>query len=370
MTKNSGLSFFDPEHVERPVPARPWRAILAGALAATALGVFGWELYWRANWYEPGDFNNSFGLWARQRDRAVGDATVFIGSSRILFDVDLDVWEELAGVRPVQLATEGTSPRLFLEDLASDPKFNGLVVVGVTAPLFFSMKGGLREDLLADYRKETPSDRLDYFLASRLEETFAYTDDFTRPKMLIKIAPLPTREGMPPNVVIRKLSTATVDRNTRMWRRVEEDPGFRQLAKDNWVALIKQLSPPPGPDGAPPPPMPDAAIDAVIDEVKTNIDKIRARGGDVAFLRFPYGGVWEQTEDLGFPRARFWDRLVTETGSVGVAWQDYPALQGFDLPEWSHLSAAESERYTRALVPIFYEELRAAGAGRRAVASP
>lgn len=361
MTKRKPLTFFDPEHVDRPVPGRPWRAIVFGALAATAILTLAWESYWRANWYEAGDINNSSGLWAEQRRKAVGGATVLIGSSRMLFDVDLDIWEEISGVKPLQLATEGTSPRIFLEDLAADPKFHGLVVVGVTAPLFFTEKGGLREAVLEDYRNETPSDRADFWLASRLESAFAFIDEFTRPKSLLQAAPLPTRSGMAPHVFIRKLSTADADRETKMWKRVEQDMAFQELAKANWIALIKKLSPPPGPNGEPPPPMPDEAIAAVIAEVKANVEKIRAKGGDVAFARFPYEGVWQTTEDMGFPRERFWDRLVAETGTVGVSWHDHVELQGYVLPEWSHLSASEAERYTRALVPILYGGLAAEG---------
>jgi hypothetical protein len=141
-----------------------------------------------------------------------------------------------------------------------------------------------------------------------------------------------------------------------MWRRVEEDARYRAEAKKQWVTGLERLSPPPGPDGKPPQ-MPDAAINAVIAEVKANIDKIRARGGDVHFLRFPFEGAYTGAENGGFPRERFWDRLVKETDSIGVSWHDYPALQGYELPEWSHLSASERTRYTRALVPIVYGEI-------------
>lgn len=98
-----------------------------------------------------------------------------------------------------------------------------------------------------------------------------------------------------------------------------------------------------------------------------NIDKIRARGGEVVFLRLPCAGFLLQVEDGGFPRERVWDRLLRDTNSMGIAWQDYPELQGYDLPEWSHLSASEAERYTRALVPIFYRELEKRKAAQRPV---
>lgn len=336
----------------RPIPERPWLVLALVSVVATALLTVGWEFFWRSKGLEAGDINNSNAVWAEQRRRAVGDATVMIGSSRILFDTDLDVWEKETGVRPIQLALEGTSPRFVLKDLAEDKHFSGLVIVGVTAPLFFTSDGGLRQGVLAYTHDQSPSQRIDQILARKLEHIFAYIDEQARLKRQFTLWPLPLRAGMQPRFDPRKLSTMTADRNTQMWSRVEVDPAYRLEARQQWLIGFARLAPPKGPDGKPMA-MPDAAIEAVIAEVKTNVDKIRARGGDVAFLRFPYTGPWMDVEDKGFPRTRFWDRLIRETGCVGVAWQDYPELQGYDLPEWSHLSAREAERYTRALAPIF-----------------
>ena len=75
----------------------------------------------------PG-YHNSNAEWAQQRrriDAGEGDKTVLVGSSRILFDVQLPVWERVTGERPIQLAIEGTSPVPVLEDLADDPNFTG-----------------------------------------------------------------------------------------------------------------------------------------------------------------------------------------------------------------------------------------------------
>lgn len=363
------LAFFDPEHVERPVPARPWGALLAAALIVVIGLTAGWEVYWRGKMLAAGDYKNSSALWAQERRKAIGDATVMIGSSRIFFDIDLDLWEEATGVRPVMLAMEGTSPRLFLKDLADDENFRGQVIVGVTVPIFFTQEGGQREEVLAYYKKETPSQRADHFLSKPIERTFAFFDEQTRPKTQIKTAPLPLREGMRPLFYPRKLSISEADRNTEMWARVEEDERYREEAKGQWALILQMLAPPPSPDGSPPPPFPQPAIDAVIAEVKANADKIRARGGDVAFLRFPYDGLFAVVEDNGFPRERFWDALLAGTDSAGVTFHDHPELQGYEIAEWSHLTAREAERYTRALVPIFearMAEKKAERAGRGA----
>jgi hypothetical protein len=350
------LAFFDSEHVDRPTPEKPWRALAVLTLAVTAALTAGYEIFWRDKGLEAGDFNNTPALWAEARRSVKPESTVLVGSSRILFGADLDAWEEIARVRPVQLALEGTSPRRFLKDLAEDEAFRGQVFVGVTVPLFFATDGGKRIDVLDYAREETLAQRADHAMTKQLERHLAFIDEQSRPKRQVAIWPLPLREGMLSRFDPRKLSVADSDRATRLWRRVEVDERYRKEATEQWAIGMNRNAPPPGPDGKRPQ-MPDAAINAVIAEVKANVDKIRARGGDVAFLRYPYGGAYTPMEDAGFPRERFWDRLVTETDSVGVSWHDYPALQGFELPEWSHLSASEATRYTKALVPIVYAEI-------------
>src|SRR5512144_980028 len=75
----------------RDIPAQPWGPILLAAVVLTALLLGGWEMAWRAFGATPG-YRNSDGAWAEQRrriDNGEGGKTVLIGSSRVLFDVQL-----------------------------------------------------------------------------------------------------------------------------------------------------------------------------------------------------------------------------------------------------------------------------------------
>jgi len=165
---------------------------------------------------------------------------------------------------------------------------------------------------------------------------------------------------MKPRFGPRKLEIMTETRNTEMWRRVVDDAVYAEEARGQRILALELFAPPPGPDGGPPPPMPDEVINGAIAEVNANIEKIRARGGEAAFARMPYNGAFTQAEDLGFQRERFWDRLLSSTNSVGVTWHDHQELQGYDTPEWSHLSASEAKRFTRAFVPIYVEAMEEA----------
>lgn len=355
------LSFFDPEHVERPVPAHSWRALAAAALAGAALFTVGWEFYWRGKELTTGDYKQSVALWAKERAKATGEATVLVGSSRIFFGADLDIWEKATGTRPIQLAMEGTSPRVVLADLAADKNFRGQVICGVTVPLFFNEYAGRRANFVERWKKVSYADKFDLFLSRPLENMFAFIDDQARLKVQISYWAFPPRDGMKKKFDPRKLEAVKWDRNTKLWRRVETDPRYAEEAKEIWRVGTLNNMPPPGPDGKPPQ-MPDQAIEAVIGEVKKNIDAIRARGGDVAFVRMPFTGAYN-FEYVAFPRERFWDRLLSETQSVGVSFEDYPALQGYVIPEDSHLSESEAIRFTAALTPILYEKIEAAKRG-------
>lgn len=128
------------EYWRRPIPDAHWRAV--GLLTALLIvGLFGaWEVYWRTEDYGP-SFENTKDLWSLQRAKVGthGKAeTVFIGSSRTAFDLDLDMWQQaVPGPRPLALALVGTSPLPVLHDLAEDPKFTGTLLCGVTEALFF-----------------------------------------------------------------------------------------------------------------------------------------------------------------------------------------------------------------------------------------
>lgn len=335
----------------RDIPSQPWGPILLAAVVMTALLLTGWESYWRAFGATPA-YRNSDGAWAAQRrriDSGEGGSTVLIGSSRILFDVQLPVWERFTGERPIQLAIEGTSPVPVLEDLAKDRAFTGRLLVGVAPELFFS-GFAYRGDVIPGYHRQTPSQRSGHWLSSHLLEPFLafYDPDFALDTVIRRQA-WPLRPGMALHRPVRKLMTMQdADRNSHMWRKVETDPQYRALARGIWEERLNG-PPPPGMDT---PARLQKTIDAQIDRAVAAVATLRARGVQVLFVRPPSIGPYYAFEQKVFPRARTWDVLLRRTGAPGIHFEDYPQLQGYDQPEWSHLSASEATRFTQALMPI------------------
>src|SRR3978361_662640 len=100
---------------------------LALALVLVIGAVFCWETFIRNKGIKP-DFDDGPELWADKRGMVYqpsNKATVFIGSSRIKYDLDIATWQSITGTNAVQLAMVGSSPRTMLKDLANDPNFKG-----------------------------------------------------------------------------------------------------------------------------------------------------------------------------------------------------------------------------------------------------
>jgi hypothetical protein len=93
------------------------------------------------------------------------------------------------------------------------------------------------------------------------------------------------------------------------------------------------------------------AIDARFRDTAKAVEKLRARGGKIVFVRFPNGGELKTLEDRLNPRARDWERLLKDTNVPGIYWEDFPELATFTCPEWSHLSAGDSVEFSKRLVP-------------------
>jgi hypothetical protein len=332
----------------RPVPEQPWGRILFGVLALLALLVWGWESYWRAFDAKPG-IRNTYGLWAIQRrriDAGKGTATVLVGGSRVYYDIQLPVWERLDGQRPIQLSFEGTSPLTYLEDLAADPRFVGRVLVGVEPDLFFSgfeYHGGA----VRYAHKESPAEYIGQQLSMRLIEPYlAFDDPDFALQTVLERQPWPERPGRHAYLEVRKLGYHEADRNTYVWDKVSDDADYRDLWRRIWRDAFE-----PSPDD----PTPAEALETEKEQIARAarvLIKLRAHGVKVLFVRMPSNGEYLAYENREFPRSRSWTALLAATGAPGIYFEDYPELQGYEMPDWSHMRHSEAERFTAALYGV------------------
>ena len=351
---------------ERPVPEQAWGRVLAGVLVLVVLFVGCWEWYWRAFGAQPG-LANTDGLWAIERrriDEGEGDATVLLGSSRVYFDVQVPVWQHLEGRRPVQLSFEGTTPLVALGDLADDPKFTGRVLVGV-APDVFSPAIQFRGTAARYTHKESPSERIGQWLSMCFIEPYLAFDDpdFALRTVLVR-QPWPKRPGRDWGDSVRKLAVIDSVRNMHMWSKVETDAAYRELARNIWRQDFK-----PSPDDPSAAEVRKTALEE-IDKAAKAVAKLKARGIKVLFVRLPSSGEYLAYERRVFPRADTWDQLLARTGAPGIHFEDYPQLQGYELPEWSHMTTRRRCGSRRSCTDLIMTNFWGPGAAQAATTRP
>jgi len=338
----------------RPVPSLGRSGLLA-ILVAIALMV-AWEFWVRSEGVTP-SYRNSDGQWAEQRRRinnGAGDGWVFSGSSRTLSNMQLQVWERLDKRRPVQLALEGTAPVAVLESLADDENFTGKLILGVAPGLFFSGYE-LRRGAIDRYQTESPTQWFGHKVSALAEPYLAfYTQDFSLPAILRR-QPVTAREGVIFDLEIRKIFNYDRDRNTRLWDKLVTDEAYRELAKElwaqNWMAFAKL-----------PPPVQEMLLETrqkQLDRATAATKKLQSKGAEVIFVQMPYEGHYAVSEIDIAPRDMTWDVLLEQTGALGLHFQDHEEMQGYYLPEWSHMNGDEADRFTEALYGLVQRELAA-----------
>lgn len=326
--------------------------ILASILVVTVMA--GWELHLRNKGLSV-DYDDGESLWSDKRAMVYeppATSTVFIGSSRIKFDLNIATWQALTGNHAIQLSIEGSSPRPVLHNLADDTCFCGNLVVDVTEGLFFSCSPHGDEDPLkniAYYKKRTPAQRFSFRVNHVLESRLVFLDknNFSFNAILDQLR-IPDRRGvmtMPlfPATAIR----VTYDRQDSFTHRFLTDSILTDSIKHIWKFY--------GSLDTDPPVSGDKLL-AILNSVKSDVDKIKARGGKVLFVRTPSSGFYLEGENKGFPRAQYWDRLLRFTGCPGIHFADYPATAHFTCPETSHLTPADAVIYTKALVQIIHPQ--------------
>jgi hypothetical protein len=310
-----------------------------------------WEYYWRSRGFGI-SFNDDKVMWAAKRKLVYAPndkATVFIGSSRIKFDLDIPTWENLTGEQAIQLAFVGTSPRPVLHHLARDRKFKGKVVISVMEPSFFAMDSIRRERFAQQginyFDQETPAQKASAPINFLLESNLVFLEEgkFGLNALLDHLK-LPLRDGIVVRPMLPKeFSFSTADRQSVLTPMFMSDEQIQKTVIDIWrnIGSSNKIIPVTG-----------DALEAYFNELKSSIDKIKSRGGSVVFVRPPSSSFNRERENRQYPRALYWDRLLKHTKTAGHHYEDYPETAGLVCPDGSHLSPTDAIAYTEHLVKI------------------
>jgi hypothetical protein len=328
---------------------------LVVAVVLSLVAITGWELYLRATMQSHSWLADDKALWSVQRhkvNKLENEEVVLTGSSRVIFDVQLDVWEQKTGKRPVQLACQGSSPLPVFHDLVQNTDFAGTIIVGVTPPLFFSTTypkadpWAWPQARIDHYHDRTYADRANHWLSIPLQKNFYFisaeeddlSDNVDLKALLSRVrwgqrVPTP----MPP---FYQFGDIDLDRNVRMTKLAATDTAFANTIKKVWKFFTS--------DPDMPPPDRKGTTEFFVKDAKQFLE----RGGNLILLRCPSSGYFDELEKMATPRAEFWAKLVDTLGVRGYHYADYQQLSGYDCPEWSHLRAEDADQFTADLVDV------------------
>ena len=331
---------------------------LSIAIVICIIGTIAWELYWRSRGYYP-DIDNDEALFAVQRNRAEkGSNTdvILIGSSRIHFDIQLDVWKNETGIKPIQLAYPGASPLPVFHDLVHETNFTGTIIVGVTPGLFFSSTSKDKRpyrssnEKIEYYHDQTYAQKLNHVLSIPLQQNLAFISDADgidaiKLQYLLEGIQFGNRiEGndFPP---FPNFADISLDRNLRMTNKTATDTSFARLIKNVWSFKSTSETPPRLLEK-------DSVINLFVADAKI----FQERGGSLVLLRCPSTEYYRKKEENFLCRDEFWDELVNQSGGKGYHFEDYVQLKDLDCPEWSHLSGEDADYFTSEIAKIMMND--------------
>lgn len=328
----------------------------AGILAFVLMliAVFSWEFYLRSKGFET-TFTDDPSLWTHKRDMVyepADKATVFIGSSRIKFDLDIPTWESITGDHAIQLACVGSNPVPILENLANDNNFKGRLIVDVTEGLFFSTSPGNAQrpvENMKYFKERTPAQRAGFYINRLLESNFVFLDkEWLSLNACLGEMPLKDRKGVYNfHGFPSDFGRVKFNRQEYMTDKFCNDTTLQNKVKSIWDGFRKASKDPP---------VSGVKLDSILNAVKIAVDKIKSRGGQVLFVRTPSSGPFLLGENRGFPREKYWERILTVTNSIGIHFADYPAIAHFVCPEFSHLTQTDAITFTKEFIRILNKE--------------
>jgi hypothetical protein len=98
------------------------------------------------------------------------------------------------------------------------------------------------------------------------------------------------------------------------------------------------------------------SIDVIFDHYIPLFRRFKERGGKLAFVSSPVTGFYFKNDSIHYPKEKYWDRLIQETGALGYHYSNYSELKDMQPPEWSHLNRRDADTFTLKLLELLKED--------------
>lgn len=331
------------------------------ALILSLAGLTSWEMFWRSKSdYYKACLEDDRYLWAAHRakvESATNQDIVIIGSSRTAFNINTQVWEDVQGIKPINLSTDGKPPGPFLEDIVYNTSFNGTLIIGITPLMWFGSKKSGRwkkaNKWVKHYHNQTYAQKLGYILSKPLQRNLVmltsseleFYNDLDLKSLINRIS-IPGR--IEDNLMLHNFSYHDEDRNLIMFPTMITNPEFAKKITDVWSGFLPYL--------------PDyekikEGIPEIIENYRIVINDFKARGGKVIFVRHKAEDNWNIPSQRMLPREKVWDKFIETVDCPSYHFEDYDFMSKYTLPDWSHMYVDDAKTYTRDLVNKLSEDM-------------
>jgi hypothetical protein len=306
------------------VPRLPCVRVLALAVALLGISIGGLEAFWREQGYRP-NVPDTIDLWSFWRTRVYspcGNVVVFLGTSRIRGDVDLDVLERSCpAYRCVQLGVSGNvSPIGTLRSLSLDAGFRGVVICELAAPFLERSRWIDQQQYFLQPLRSAPSEPLVY---AYLRDNAAVLHP------ALGIAPLLKHSLTGQPLPSPSRCRASFDRSLHF-----SDAAVTRPRDDELTAQM---------------PVGNRSLMEGLAEVRESVRRIQARQGSVVFVGLPTGLPAANATNSGFNDVT-WARIAEITGAICIPLETGDSLGPFRCSDNVHLGKRQARRLTECLV--------------------
>lgn len=326
------------------------------AIVLSLFGLVSWEGYWRLkpDYYKAVLEDDRY-LWAEERakvETAAKEDVIIIGSSRTGFNFNTHIWEDVQGIKPINLSTDGKPPGPFFEDIVFNTSFNGTIVIGITPLMWFDLKENARwndaKKWADHYHNQTYAQKLGYLISKPLQRNLVmltsseleFYNDLDLKSLINRI--YIDIDGRPDNrFKLPNFSYHDEDRNLIMLPIMTINPDFAKQVQNVWNQFLPYL--------------PDYKfikneIPIILDNYLVVINKFKARGGKIIFIEHKAEKGWNKHSNRMLPRKKVWDKFVEAANCPAYHFEDYEFMSKYTLPDWSHMNAVDAKSYTKDVV--------------------
>jgi hypothetical protein len=318
-------------------PALPWLRICVLAIAVFGASLGCLEAFWRMRGFEPtvSDSKDLWYFWRQRLHKSDGRVIVFLGTSRIKADISIEIIQEcLPNYRVVQLGLNGPVSCIgFLNDLAEDQSFKGIVACELDVPLLDRHSWMGHRDYGTYVPPHIPS-YTNVILLQWLRDRWAVLQEQCRLKAILDTY-LQVLQAHGPGVLFNRFSRAT------QWdfSNARSISSLRGATTEEYRAKYASYRFPGW-----------GSLDRDIRVINRMVQCLKDRGGNVVFLRAPSTGERWQLEEKFHPKKGYWDHFAALSSGVCFHFKDFPAMQDFDCPDGSHLDYRDSAAFTKMLL--------------------